>query len=270
MKQHNIYLVSDFTCETLTSISRAIFPNFSSISVKTELWPLVNEKKHIDILINAIKKKPGIVLCTIFDENLQKYLIEQCNLINVECMPVMLDIIKNLEKSLETKMDEKHHKTMAENTANRMEAIEYTLAHDDGQNIETIKNADIIIIGISRTSKSPTSLYLGYRCFRVANIPIVQNIKETKEIIEKIKNKFIVGLTISHDKLIELRENREKTMGTKQKTTPYTDPQKVIEEIQAAQKLFTELSIPTVNVTNSSVEETAAKIIKIYNTWKNK
>ncbi|CAK8162518.1 putative pyruvate, phosphate dikinase regulatory protein [Candidatus Xenohaliotis californiensis] len=268
MQHHNVYLVSDFTCETTATIARAIFANFNTIKIQSYMWPLVSSEKSVNNLMSNIKKKPGIVICTIFNDRVQNYLIKQCNKINVHCIPAISGIIKDLEKYLHTKISTNKNQMSGKKSLSRIDAVEYTLAHDDGQNPSSLAEADIIIVGVSRTSKSPTSIYLAYRYFKVANIPFIGNTPSAK-IIESLKQNFIVGLTIEMNKLIELRENRMCAMGMTTKNQPYTNHEDVGDEINAANKLFQHNNWPIIDVTQSSVEETAARIIQLYNIRKN-
>lgn len=272
MKIYNAYLISDFTCETISSIARSIFVNFDSIKIESHLCPLVNSKSSVDDFIENVFQLPGIVMCTIFNEELQNYLIEECNRIGIVCIPAISGIIKKLEECFQSKISSQPITSRNIDTIKRIEAIEYTLSHDDGQNISNIDNAEIIIIGVSRTSKSPTSMYLAYRCFKVMNIPFVCNDLFPHHMFQKTEQNFVVGLTINPDKLVELRENRMETMIKKNilKQSNYTDYDFVKKEIREAYKVFMQHNWPIIDITNSSVEETAARIIKLYNTWKNK
>lgn len=273
MTFYDVYLVSDFTCETTAAIARAVFDNFSNITIQTHLWPLVKDRERVDELIAHIKRSPGIVMCTIFNEDLQNYLLEECEKINTMCIPAVSAIIRDLERFFKIKINKQPSQTTGSDAAARIDAIEYTLAHDDGQSIQTLVNADIIIVGVSRTSKSPTSMYLAYRCFKVANVPFVPNMsRDCFAFLSMLKQNFIVGLTIDLEKLIEFRENRVQSMGygtpRLNVNTDYVTQEQVALELSESKKFFRVNNWPVLNVTRSSVEETAAKIIRLYNEWK--
>lgn len=259
----NIHLISDSTGETLSSVSRAVLSQFEGAESKDFIWPLIRTKSQIERVMESIAKDPGIVLYTILQDDLISALKKKCYEIKVPCIPVLSHIIGEFSNYLG--MDISHtvgrqHLLDAEYFS-RVEAISYTITHDDGQSTWDLYDADIVIVGVSRTSKSPTSVYLSCRGYKVANVPFV-SIETIPSTIYDLKKPLIVGLSINPEKLVQIRKTRLASMGSETRTD-YIDLDSIKSEVVESRKLFSKLGCPIIDVTKRSVEETSAKIIHL-------
>ena len=256
-----IYLVSDSTGETVTNVSRSALAHFDDIKTEEHLWALVRTKGQIDKLVSHIQKKKGIVMFTIANPELQEYLRDICAKLQVLAITVLSEVVSILSSYLAVKpliQPGRQHK-MNEEYFCRINAINFALSHDDGQANFDLDKAEIIIVGPSRTSKSPTCMYLAYRGYKAANVPFIYN----QKLAEIKEGPFMVGLTINPEVLIEIRKNR--ILNLKDiKNTNYVDYEHVKNEIREAKKFYQQMNWPTIDVTRKSVEETAANIIKLY------
>ncbi len=259
----NIHLVSDSTGETLSSVSRAVLSQFEGVESNDFIWPLVRTKSQMEKVIEAISKDPGIVMYTIVQEDLMESLKKHCYEIGVPCIPVLANIINEFSNYLGMNISHtigRQHILDAEYFS-RVQAISFTMTHDDGQSSWDLYDADIVIIGVSRTSKSPTSVYLSCRGYKTANIPFVA-IDTIPTTIYDLKKPLIVGLTINPEKLVQIRQTRLSSLG-QETNTDYIDIESIKNEINESRKLFARLNCPIIDVTKRSVEETAAKIIQL-------
>lgn len=264
MSNLNVFLVSDSTGETVTNVSRSALAHFEDIEIEEHLWTLVRTKGQIDKLAKSLQKNHGIVMYTLVNEELQEYLRETCAKLQVLAIPVLAEVVATLSSYLGIKtinLPGRQH-TMNEEYFTRINAINFALAHDDGQAYFDINKADIILIGPSRTSKSPTSIYLAYRGYKTANIPFVMGQKLPDE-IKNIEKALVVGLVINPERLIEIRKNRIVSMNDISNNN-YVDCLKVEQEVVEAKRFFQQNRWPIIDVTRKSVEETAANIIKLY------
>ena len=265
IKKINLHLISDSTGETLSSVSRAVLSQFENVEAEDFVWPLVRTKAQLEKVKDSITKNPGIVLYTILEDDLTKTLKNHCYELKLPCISVLSRIVTQFSNYLN--MDITHsigrQHLLDEEYFSKVEAINYTINHDDGQLAWDLYDSDIIIIGVSRTSKSPTSVYLSCRGYKTANIPFV-NIQTIPSNIYDFKKPLIVGLTINPEKLIQIRQNRLISLG-QNNDTDYVDLESVKKEIAESRKLFSKLKCPVIDVTKRSVEETAAKIMQLYN-----
>ena len=263
---YEIYLVSDSTGETLDRIFLAVKAQFNKIRYKSHQFSFTRTENQVLKIIDICKKKKNcIILYTIVDTKLAKFLITESEKFNIPCFGVLEDLILSFSKLLNQKathipsgqhvLDDEYYK--------RIEAIQFTMNHDDGNQTNDINKSDIILLGVSRTSKTPTSIYLANRGFKTSNIPLVN--KESLPDILKNNPKItcIVGLTTEPDRLVDIRRNRMNSLKEKEKIN-YTNIEKISKEIEEAKKIFKKYNWPTVDVTRKSVEETAASVIKIY------
>lgn len=261
----NLHLVSDSTGETVVSVARAAVQHFNSIDARESVWSLVQDKQQIDKILESIKKdEHSFVICTITDDKLRSYLKESCRILKIPYVAILSHIMREISSYLNVQKDLSLglHNSLSDDYYDRMDAINYTINHDDGQNIYDIDEADIVLVGVSRTSKSPTSIYLAYRGYRVANLPFVDGVPFYVDLTQ-IKNKLIIGLTIDMERLIQIRKNRLisiKDMSNKQ----YIGIEQVEKEIQEAEALFIKNKWPIIDVTQRSIEETAAIIIQYF------
>ena len=265
--QLNLHMVSDSSGETLISVARASMRQFSSVIVKEYVWSLVSNKKKIDEIIRHISSNNiSFVMYTMIDDNLREYLKQQCRILKVPCVPVLSRIIRELSSYLEIRphVSKNHYEILNHDYYSRVDAMNYALSHDDGQNVWDVDEADIILVGVSRTSKSPTSIYLSYRGYKVSNIPFVAGIGLP---IDDFSDKLVVGLTIDPERLIEIRKNRVIDMGGVINTN-YVNQEGVIAEVVSAKKLFSKNRWPIIDVTRISVEEIAAKVMQYFYKYK--
>ena len=264
--KHQIYLISDSTGETIDRIFLAIKAQFKDFEYENHQYAFTRtENQILKILDLAKKHQDSIILYTIVDDNLAKYLENQAKKIKIPCLSVLGDLILNFSKiihktathipSAQHILDEEYYK--------RIEAIQFTMNHDDGKSIEDIDKSDIILLGVSRTSKTPTSIYLANRGFKTSNIPLVNDSSIPNYLKQNPKEKCVIGLTAETNRLIDVRKNRMNTL-KEEHGTNYTNINKIESEIQKAKEAFKKYQWPTVDVTRKSVEETAASIIKIY------
>ena len=263
---HDIYLISDSTGETLDRIFLAIKAQFENFDYQIKQFSFTRTETQIKKIIeNASKKKNSIILYTIVNSKLAKFLNDESKKKRIPCFGVLGELILNFSKLLNQKAS---HEPSGQHILNkeyydRIEAIQFTMNHDDGNSTVDIEKSDIVLLGVSRTSKTPTAIYLANRGFKTTNIPLV-NEKSIPDFLKKNPDKrCVIGLTLEPGRLAELRKNRMNSLKENQ-SIDYTNQQKVELEIQNAKKTFKKYQWPVVDVTRKSVEETAASIIKIY------
>lgn len=265
----NLHLVSDSTGETLGSVTRAVLSQFENVETRDFIWPLVRSNSQIEKIKESIRENPGIVLYTILEDDIVKSLKEHCNFYQIPCISVLSHIISTFSNYLGMNISNvvgRQH-LLDDEYFSRVEAINYTMSHDDGQANWDLYDADIVIIGVSRTSKSPTSVYLSCRGYKTANIPFV-NLETFPTSVFDLKKPLIVGLTINPEKLIQIRQSRLASIG-KESLNDYVDIELVKKEIAESRKIFAKLNCPIIDVTKKSVEETAARIIQLLQEKKN-
>ena len=263
---YEIYLVSDSTGETLDRIFLALKAQFNKIEYKTHQFSFTRtENQILKILDICKKKKNSIILYTIVDTKLAKFLTLESEKTKIPCFGILGDLILSFSKLLNQKASHvpSGQHVLDDEYYNRIEAIQFTMNHDDGKQIEDIDKSDIILLGVSRTSKTPTSIYLANRGYKTSNIPLV-NKESLPNILKKLpKLTCIVGLTTDPERLVDIRRNRMTSLKEKESTN-YTNFEKISKEVDEAKKIFKKYNWPTVDVTRKSVEETSASIIKIY------
>jgi regulator of PEP synthase PpsR (kinase-PPPase family) len=268
-KRINLHLISDSTGETLSSVSRAVLSQFENVESNDFYWPLIRNKAQLEKALDSIEKNPGIVLYTILQDELVEILNNHCYRLQIPCISVLSRIINEFSNYLD--MNSNHvigrQHLLGEEYFSRVEAINYTLTHDDGQSAWDLYDADIVIIGVSRTSKSPTSVYLSCRGYKTANIPFV-TIDTIPNNIYDLRKPLIIGLTVNPEKLVQIRQSRLTSIGQETKTD-YIDIDAIKNEIAESRKLFAKLNCPIIDVTKKSVEETAARIIQLLQDKKN-
>jgi len=260
----NLHLISDSTGETLSSVARAVLSQFEMVESNDFIWPLIRTKAQLDKVLEAIALKPGIVLYTVINDQLIEELRKACFKLQLPCISVLSHIIAEFSSYLRLNINNmvgRQH-LLDNEYFSRVDAISYTITHDDGQSHWDLYEADVVIIGVSRTSKSPTSVYLSCRGYKVANIPFV-SIETIPPVIYELKKPLIVGLVINPEKLIQIRQSRLASIGQHDMTTKYIDIEAIKEEVAESRKLFAKLNCPVIDVTKRSVEETSAKIIQL-------
>ncbi len=267
---YQIYLISDATGETLDRIFIAIKAQFKNIDYKIHTFSFTRTVNQIlKILENAEKNKNAIILYSIVDSNLAKYLAKTSNEKKIPCFGVLGDLILSFSKLLNQKASHQPsgQYAMDEEYYERIEAIQFTMNHDDGNLIKEIQKSDIILLGVSRTSKTPTSIFLANKGFKTSNIPLVDDRSLPKILKENPNIACVVGLNTEPERLVEIRKNRMNSL-KENSNKKYTDMDLVKKEVNAAKNTFRKYKWPIIDVTRKSVEETAASIIKIYEIYK--
>ena len=263
--KHDIYLISDSTGETLDRIFLALKAQFSNFEYNNHQFSFTRTQNQILKIIEVAKEqKEPIILYTIVDDNLAKFLEEKAKEINIPCFSVLGDLILNFSKLLKQRASHipSGQHTFEENSK-RIEAIQFTMNHDDGSMIQDLDESDIILLGVSRTGKTPTSIYLANRGYKTSNIPLIDENSIPELLRKKPKLKCVVGLTVEPKRLIDVRKNRMNALKEEQ-GTDYTNIDKKEKQIRKAKETFKKYQWPVIDVTRKSVEETAASIIKIY------
>ncbi len=267
---YQIYLISDSTGETLDRVFLAIKAQFRNINYNVKSYFFTRtENQVIKILDEANKNENAIILYTIVDNNLAKFLGNISAEKKIPCFSVLGNLIHNFSKLLNQKAS---HIPSGQHELNkeyyeRIEAIQFTMNHDDGNNIKDLNKSDLILLGVSRTTKTPTSIYLANKGFRTSNVPLV-NENSIPEILKKNpKMVCVIGLVVEPERLADIRKNRMVTIKERENIN-YTNIQKIKEEVESSKKTFLKYKWPTIDVTRKSVEEVAASIIKIYQIYK--
>jgi len=263
---YQIYLISDSTGETLDRIFLALKAQFNNFNYKIHQCSFTRtENQILKILDISKKQKNSIILYTIVNNNLANFLTQESNKIKIPCFGVLGELILSFSKLLNQKASHipSGQHVLNEEYYNRIEAIQFTMNHDDGNLINDIGKSDIILLGVSRTSKTPTSIYLANRGLKTSNIPLV-NENSIPELLKKKPNiACVVGLTSEAERLVDIRKNRMNTL-QETESTNYTNLKKISKEVEESKKTFKKYKWPSIDVTRKSVEETAAAIIKIY------
>ncbi len=266
----HIYLISDSTGETVSIVARSVYARFENISFKESRWALIRTNKQIDNIIDLIKINPGLILYTMINKKLEGYLKKKCREIKVTAHPILDNTIQTLKDSFELKTKNeqipgKQHK-LSEDYFQRIEALQYAIANDDGQSLEKDK-ADIILFGVSRTSKTPTSIYLANKGIKVANIPFV--LKQEPNLANVSKSTLVIGLFASPERLQQIRISRLKSL-KEDKKTEYVDLEFLKREVLEAKKICVRNNWTTIDVTKKSIEEIAATVLEYYKIFKSK
>ena len=267
----NLHLVSDATGETNHQVARACLVQFGDIRTNEHVWTLVRTPAHIEKILASATENPGPVLFTLVDPELRRILQDGCQRINVPCVSILDAVVDTLSAYLGTAIARPRPGGQHELDAayfDRIEAMNFTIAHDDGQMAQTLHEADIVLLGVSRTSKTPTSLYLANRGYKTANIPIVPSVDLPAELFQ-LTDPFIIGLTNDPNRLIQIRQNRI-LMLNQRDNTDYVDLEQVRQEVQNARRLFAKQGWPVIDVTRRSIEETAAAVLQRYQSYMGK
>jgi regulator of PEP synthase PpsR (kinase-PPPase family) len=260
----HIHLVSDATGETIYRVARACLVQFEGIEAIQHVWSLVRSHGHLEKVLGGIAAHPGPVMFTLVDEKLRGALQDGCRRLQVPLIPVLDPVIGALGSYFGMPgghQPGKQHMLDAEYFG-RIDAMTFALTHDDGQSVWNLDEADVVLVGVSRTSKTPTCMYLANRGIKAANVPIVPNVPLPEELF-KVSRPLVVGLTNDPQRLVQLRRNRL-TMLAQDSETEYTDLETVKDEVVKARRLFGERGWPVIDVTRRSIEETAAAILQLY------
>jgi regulator of PEP synthase PpsR (kinase-PPPase family) len=259
----HIHLVSDSTGETLNAMARAVCARFDDVLPIEHIYSLVRSPRQLDRVLSEIQGAPGVVLHTIVDKDLRAALEKGCRDLDMTCVaaldPLVGALTRYLGASLSTRVGAQH--TLDNDYFNRMDALSYAIGHDDGQGTQDLEAADVVLVGVSRTSKTPTSIYLAHRGIRAANVPLVPGAEPPAQLFH-LKRAVVVGLTLSPDRLIQIRRNRLLNLREEREST-YIDIEAVRNEIVRARRMFEKYGWPVIDVTRRSVEETAAAVINV-------
>ncbi|MFZ4532968.1 MAG: pyruvate, water dikinase regulatory protein [Alsobacter sp.] len=260
----HLHLVSDATGETLIAVSRAAAAQYQGISAIEHVYPLVRTAAQLDRVLSELEAAPGMVLYTLVEPDLAKRLEESCRDYGCPCLSVLDPVLALFQSYLGTASTQRPG---AQHVLNgdyfkRIDALNYTMMHDDGQLPPDLETADVILVGISRTSKTPTSIYLANRGIKTANIPLVPGIPPPTA-LETVRRPLVVGLVASPERIVQIRQNRLLTLRASD-DTPYVDRMAVAEEVAFSRKLCARHNWPLIDVTRRSIEETAAAILDLY------
>ena len=268
-ENYHIHLISDSTGETTQGVLKATIAQFEGIAAQEHIWPMIRSTTQMEQVIQRIQENPGPVIFTLVSTHIRKLLIEGCIKANVPCISVLDPVIETLGEFFKRKTVNRPggQHTLNARYFDRIEALNYVMAHDDGQSTDTLDNADLILVGVSRTSKTPTSIYLAnHYGLQTANIPFIPEIP-LPEALFRAAGILVIGLTASAARLVQIRRNR--LLLLKQGSeTDYVDISTVKTEIRQARKLFAEQNWPVIDVTRRSIEETAAAIYQLYTQFK--
>lgn len=261
----HIHLVADSTGETLNALAKAAAARFEGIIPIEHLYVLIRSEKQLDRALVEIENFPGIVLHTVIDMDLRNLLETRCRELDIPCIgvldPLVVALSRHLGASVSKRVGAQHN--LDTDYFNRIEALNYAIAHDDGAAADKLKQADVVLVGVSRTSKTPTCIYLAHRGIKAANIPLVPG-RDLPTELDDMASPLIVGLIATPERLIQIRKNRLLTLND-DRPSAYTDQEAVRQEIIAARRLFERKEWPVIDVTRRSIEETSATIISLLN-----
>ncbi|MCG9915269.1 MAG: kinase/pyrophosphorylase [Phenylobacterium sp.] len=259
----HLHLVSDSTGETLNAMARAVCARFDDVLPIEHIYALVRSRRQLDRALSDIESAPGLVIHTIVDAELRAALEDGCRRLEIACIaaldPLVSAVSRYLGLTTSTRVGAQH--ALDHDYFNRMDALNYAIGHDDGQGGQDLEQADVVLVGVSRTSKTPTCIYLAHRGVRAANVPLVPE-RPIPDKLLQLKNTLVVGLTISPDRLIQIRRNRLLSL-KENRTSAYIDVDNVREEIVQARRLYERQGWPVIDVTRRSVEETAAAVMNL-------
>ncbi len=260
----HLHLVSDATGETLITVARAATAQYTGMSPVEHMHPLVRASKQLDRVLAEIDEFPGIVLYTLLDHDLAARLDKKCKELGLPCLSILGPVLQLFQSYLG---GEERPRVGAQHTLNaeyfkRIDALNYTMLHDDGQHTDDLEDAEVVLIGISRTSKTPTSIYLANRGVKTANVPLVPGVPVPPR-LETLHHPLVVGLTASPERIVQIRQNRILGLKAERDAEQYVDRQAVADEITFSRKLCTRHNWPIIDVTRRSIEETATAVLAL-------
>lgn len=260
----HLHLISDATGETLIAASRAVSAQFEGVCSIEHVYPFVRTRAQLEKAISEVDAAPGMVLFTLVEQELGQRLEEACKEIGLPCLSVLQPILNLFQSYVGTSSTPRagaQHMLNAD-YFRRIEALNFTMMHDDGQQTENFEDADVVLLGVSRTSKTPTSIYLANRGIKTANIPLVPHVQLPEQILN-LRNPLVVGLLASPERIVQIREKRLLSLNANP-DSPYVDRLLVAGEVARARKICATHGWPMIDVTHRSIEETAAAIIDLY------
>lgn len=264
MTSFHLHLVSDSTGDTVHSVARACLAQFEDSDAVEHIWSMIRTKSQLDRVITGIGSNPGVVLYTMVNDRLRQALVTNCRKLQVPAIPVLDPVLGALASYLGRQargLPGQQHMLDSE-YFQRIDAMTFALNHDDGQSLWGLNEADVVLVGVSRTSKTPTCIYLANRGIKAANVPIVPGVPCPEELL-RLTRPLIIGLTNDPARLIQVRTHRLASLHQYDQTSDYTDLEKVRDEVTQARRLFTERNWPVIDVSRRSIEETAAAILKL-------
>lgn len=264
MKKFHLHLISDATGETLSAVAVAALSQFEGAAANQHLYTMIRSDRQMDSVLAEIAEKGGLVMFTLVSADLRHQLEAGCAVLDIPCVGILDPALGSLQQFLDAEtsgLPGQQHQMDADYFG-RIDAIQYTLSHDDGQKTDDLHHADIILVGVSRTSKTPTCIYLANRGLKVANIPIVPGIPLPPE-LDGLTKVLIIGLTTTPDRLVHVRKSRLRSMAEPE-DSGYADPEAVQDEVKEARRLFNRRGWPVIDVTRRSIEESAAAIYNLY------
>jgi len=260
----HLHLVSDSTGETLTTVARAATAQYAKVQPVEHVYPLVRTQKQLDRVLSEVEQSPGIVLYTLLDDDLMRRLENHCRELGLPCLSVLGPVLQLLHSYLGA---ETSHRVGAQHVLNaeyfkRIDALNYTMLHDDGQHLDGLEEADVVLVGVSRTSKTPTSIYLANRGVKTGNVPLVPGVAVSRH-VEELARPLVVGLYASPERIVQIRQNRLLGLRAHHDDAQYIDRKSVAEEIAFSRKLCARHNWPSIDVTRRSIEETAAAVMSL-------
>jgi regulator of PEP synthase PpsR (kinase-PPPase family) len=260
----HLHLISDATGETLITVARAATAQYAKVQPVEHIYPLIRTQKQLDRVLAEIEEAPGIVLYTLLEDDLVSRLEEKCRHLGLPCMSILGPVLGLLQSYLGS---ESTHRVGAQHTLNaeyfkRIDALNYTMLHDDGQHPEDLDEADVVLLGVSRTSKTPTSIYLANRGVKTGNVPLVPGVPYPPQ-VETLTKPLVIGLFASPERIVQIRQNRLLGLKAHEDDHQYIDRNAVAAEVAFSKKLCAKHSWPLIDVTRRSIEETAAAVLNL-------
>ncbi len=263
VREYHLHMISDSTGETLNIVAKAVSAQFEGAVAREHIYSLVRSENQLRRALQHIAANPGIVFSTLVNPALLRVLEEECGKLKLPCVSILDPAVEAMKKYLgaeETHRPGAQHE-MDSRYQERVEALNFAIQHDDGQNLKNLAEADVILVGVSRSSKTPTSIYLAIRGVRSGNIPIIPGVPPPEHLF-KLPKPLFVGLWLSPERLLQIRRNRLSTMG-ETKSSDYVDEDAIRAELTMTRRLFERYQWPTIDVTRRSIEETAAAILNL-------
>ena len=260
----HLHLISDSTGETLITVARAAAAQYSKVSPVEHIYPMVRSGKQLDRVLAEIEEEPGVVLYTLLEDDLVVRLEQKCRDLGLPCLSILGPVLQLFQSYLGS---EKTHRVGAQHVLNaeyfkRIDALNFTMLHDDGQNVDGLESADVVLVGVSRTSKTPTSIYLANRGVKTGNIPLIPGIAPPPQ-LDTLTQPLVVGLYASPERIVQIRQNRLLGLKAHHDDDQYIDRQAVAEEVAFSRRLCARHNWPLIDVTRRSIEETAAAVMKL-------
>jgi [pyruvate, water dikinase]-phosphate phosphotransferase / [pyruvate, water dikinase] kinase len=260
----HLHLISDSTGETLVTVARAARAQYTNVSAVEHVYPAVRNNKQLDQVLAGIEDEPGVVLYTLLDEALIGRLEEKCQDLGLPCLSILGPVLQLFQSHLATESTQRvgAQHVLDSEYFRRMDALNYTMMHDDGQLTDDLERADVVLVGVSRTSKTPTSIYLANRGVKTANVPLVPGVPIPTQ-LEALERPLVVGLYASPERIVQIRQNRLLGLNAGQEDGQYVNRDAVAEEVIFSRRLCARHNWPIIDVTRRSIEETAAAVIAL-------